>query len=934
MRMITFFLVGLMVHVVFFLSIFDIYFTSPLVHGMTPQTTPLAPPASRLVLFVADGLRADTLFTLLPDGSSRTPYLRSVIEEIGTWGVSHTRVPTESRPGHVALIAGFYEDVSAVAKGWKENPVEFDSVFNESRNTWCWGSPDILPMFAKGASGNHVHTHTYPAEEEDFASTDASRLDTWVFTQVKTFFQSSKSNSTLKASLLEDKNIFFLHLLGIDTNGHAHRPMSKEYLDNIVLVDRGVAELVDVVEDFFGHDGRTAYVFTSDHGMTNWGSHGAGHPSETLTPLVVWGSGVNKAQRVTEPQPYEGDDFLQDWRLEHIRRVDVNQADIAPLMASLVGLPIPVNSVGVLPLLYLNNSDRFKAESMFTNAIQVLEQFKVKMSQKEETTLSFFFTPYQHLTESKQAEFTQKARILIQLEKYGEAISLCQTLISLSLEGLVYYHTYDRFFLGCSVVLGFVGWTSYVIVIILRTHASLNRCPNLTKQISSRNLTRLSVSVAVVITVFLLIQRSPITYYIYCLLPVPVWYSVLKESGALTDLMRSAPSLPLWKCLFSFVLVACGIELLVVSFFHRAMLTVGLAVLSLWPLLTGLFHKAKFRSLSWFVACLCLACFPLMPVVGREPYLHLVTCAGLLTLFTSACFLWSSWQRSPLHPSDRWQLFTQMVLVAVCSYVPSLTHSSLLQKQGLPLLNQLISWSTLASSILVPLLSSTRLFYRLFSIFLSLTSTYLLLSTGSEALFLPVLSWLMFAWINIEQEALLTQGVPGRQELSTIDFSANIDITKIRQLKLDDIRRSYFFVFFIITAFFGTGNIASINSFDPASVYCFLTVFNPFIMGGLMMWKVLIPFIIVMCTFESIQVSTQLSSRSLFLVVLVISDVMALHFFFMVQDYGSWLDIGTSISHYVIVMSMTIFLMLLSVVTHLLTSKRLILWNRHKMHFP
>lgn len=36
-----------------------------------------------------------------------------------------------------------------------------------------------------GASGDHVYTHTYPAEEEDFASTDASRLDTWVFSQVK-----------------------------------------------------------------------------------------------------------------------------------------------------------------------------------------------------------------------------------------------------------------------------------------------------------------------------------------------------------------------------------------------------------------------------------------------------------------------------------------------------------------------------------------------------------------------------------------------------------------------------------------------------------------------------------------------------------------------------------------------------------------------------
>ncbi|KAK5898383.1 hypothetical protein CgunFtcFv8_015804 [Champsocephalus gunnari] len=933
MKMITFLLVGLIVHVIFFVSIFDIYFTSPLVHGMTPQTTPLAPPASRLVLVVADGLRADSLFTPLPDGSSRAPYLRNVMEERGTWGVSHTRVPTESRPGHVALIAGFYEDVSAVAKGWKENPVEFDSVFNESRHTWCWGSPDILPMFAKGASGDHVYTHTYPAAEEDFASTDASRLDSWVFTQVKSFFQSAKSNSSLRASLLEDQNILFLHLLGIDTNGHAHRPMSKEYLDNIGLVDTGVADLVSMVEDFFDHDGRTAYVFTSDHGMTNWGSHGAGHPSETLTPLVAWGAGVTNAQKVTAAQPYN-DGFLQDWKLEHLQRVDVNQADIAPLMASLVGVPFPVNSVGVLPLLYLNNSDQFKAESIYTNAIQVLEQYKMKMAQKKETTLSFLFTPYQLLTESKQAEFFHMARILIQLEKYDDFISLCRSLISNALEGLVYYHTYDRFFLGCSVVLGFVGWTSYVVLVILKTHASLDRHPSLLNQNHSHTLARLCICVTVVITVFLLIQRSPVTYYIYCLLPVPVWYSVLKEYRTLTDLVRSAPSLPLWKCLGYLVLVAFGIELLVVSFFHRAMLTVGLAVLSLWPFLSGLFGKAKFRSVSWCLGCLCLAAFPLMPVVGREPNIHLVTCAGVLSLFTSACYLWSALQKAPLHLTDRQQFITQMLHVAVCAYVPSLTHSSLQQKQGLPLLNQIISWTTLASSMLVPLLSSTRIFHRLLSIFLSLTATYLLLSTGSEALFPPVLSWLMFVWINIEQEAMLAQGVSGRQELSTIDFSANIDIAKIRQLKLDDIRRSYFFVFFIITAFFGTGNIASINSFDPASVYCFLTVFNPFIMGGLMMWKVIIPFIIVMCTFETIQVATQLSSRSLFLIVLVISDLMALHFFFLVQDYGSWLDIGTSISHYVIVMSMTIFLMLLSVVTHILTSQRLILWRKRKTHFP
>ena len=38
----------------------------------------------------------------------------------------------------------------------------------------------VLP----GASGDHVFVHMYPGHNEDFAGSDLSQLDTWVFDQV------------------------------------------------------------------------------------------------------------------------------------------------------------------------------------------------------------------------------------------------------------------------------------------------------------------------------------------------------------------------------------------------------------------------------------------------------------------------------------------------------------------------------------------------------------------------------------------------------------------------------------------------------------------------------------------------------------------------------------------------------------------------------
>lgn len=259
------------------------------------------------------------------------------------------------------------------------NPVVFDSVFNASEHTWSWGSPDILPMFKEGASDkSRIDTDCYDEEMEDFTS-DATELDSWVFDRVAGLFAEAEKNSTLDSMLRGEKVVFFLHLLGLDTTGHAYRPYSPEYLRNIKVVDEGLERIHSLVGEFY-KDEKTAWVFTADHGMSDWGSHGDGHPDNTRTPLVAWGAGVRKPVGVGEVDGKTGheDGFSGDWGLDAVRRVDVAQADVAALMAYLVGVRFPVNSVGELPLEYLDAEEDVKAEAAWTNARQIAEMYRVK----------------------------------------------------------------------------------------------------------------------------------------------------------------------------------------------------------------------------------------------------------------------------------------------------------------------------------------------------------------------------------------------------------------------------------------------------------------------------------------------------------------------------------------------------------------------------
>lgn len=667
-------------------------------------------------LLTGDGLRADKAFQSHPEPYPEAdadleprplaPFLRSRVLEHGTFGVSHTRVPTESRPGHVALIAGLYEDVSAVTTGWKLNPVHFDSVFNRSEHTWSWGSPDILPMFEQGAVPGRVDAYTYGAEEEDF-SQDATHLDFWVFDHVKGLFEEAQRNRTLKDALKQDRIVFFLHLLGLDTTGHSYRPYSKEYLHNIKVVDQGVREVSETIEKFY-NDGRTAYVFTADHGMSDWGSHGDGHPDNTRTPLIAWGSGVAKPEIHRGAVAPGHDDYSSDWNLDSVRRHDVSQADVAALMAYLVGLEYPANSVGELPLEYLAAPINEKAEALLVNAQGILEMYRVKEEKKRASELRF--RPYRPLGESGQTSEERVAAIrkLIADGKYEEAIEESESLIEIGLRGLRYLQTYDWLFLRATITIGYLGWMVYSITTVINLHVLQGTV------VPSRNPTVTATFVAVyaILAASFIASKSPIAYYAYTFFPVFFWEEVYARRECL---VRGAKAFLGDVPPFSLSLGAAAyvgtILSLAIGYIHREVLTALYLVGAFWPLASGLSFVREHIVLSivWALSCVSMSIFTLLPAMKTEN-VTLIMLGGAVMVIMGLLYLvfeeqilvdFSTTVSKPKlgkqHVS-RALVGIQVGLVALAMVVTRSSALSLQAKQGLPRGNQIVGWLVLGKS--------------------------------------------------------------------------------------------------------------------------------------------------------------------------------------------------------------------------------------------
>lgn len=897
---VTLIVVGVLFHLFYLWSIFDIYFVSPLVHGMQQYRSTDTPPAKRLFLIVGDGLRADTAFDMITHPVTRkteflAPFIRSLVLNNATYGISHTRMPTESRPGHVAMIAGFYEDVSAVTKGWKENPVDFDSFFNQSAHTYSFGSPDILPMFKDGASQpEKVDTWTYGHEFEDFTQSSIE-LDAYVFRHLDELFHNSTVDSTLDTEIRQEGNVFFLHLLGCDTAGHSYRPYSAEYYDNVKYIDTQVSLLSDKVHDFFD-DENTAFIFTADHGMSAFGSHGDGHPNNTRTPLVAWGAGINKPVKNEFPI---FDNYTETWELGDIQRNDVKQADIASLMSYLIGVNYPANSVGELPLAYIAGEEVDKLHALYNNVRSILEQYLVK--EDEVIQSQFVYKEYYKFAEKSHQQYLLEIQTLIdkiangesQLE--SEAIALTETLMRTTLEGLHYLTTYNWRFIRTIVTLGFIGWITYAFIVFLKLYILKRGESNL--KTSSLNLLVFG-SLGILLNWVLYYQRSPFNFYMYLLFPLFLWSQIFTNSEFLRDGIKEFfKGISVIQKLMAGLAVVSVYEAIVYGFFHRWIFTVVFNILAFYPLNCGV--RSVSTNVGWILTSALISTFTLYDAVKIES-LTQIYYAALLIILTSLYGLKKVYKSISFYTIL--VFVTQISLVGCMLFVTQKSAISLQNRQGLPRDAQISGWIIIGLSLFVmPLLHYLKpnndYRVRLLIIYLTLAPVFIILTISFESLFYVLFTCYIVQWIEIESQ---------------------IKQKKSQENWLQLLRVSVIGFFLLQVAFFGTGNVSSISSFSMDSVYRLIPIFDPFPMGALLMLKLIVPYILLSTGLGILNLKLNIKDYTISSLIISTSDILSLNFFYLLRTEGSWLDIGVTISNYCLAILSSLFILLLEIIGHVL----------------
>eukprot|EP00090_Calanus_glacialis_P014751 TRINITY_DN23617_c0_g1_i1.p1 TRINITY_DN23617_c0_g1~~TRINITY_DN23617_c0_g1_i1.p1 ORF type:complete len:660 (-),score=134.08 TRINITY_DN23617_c0_g1_i1:67-1800(-) len=564
---------------------------------------------------------------------------------------------------------------------------------------------------------------------------------------------------------------------------------------------------------------------------------------------------------------------------------------MAPLMSTLIGKNIPVNSVGKVPIEMIDLHPTHQVEAMLAQIDQLLAQYKALESRHQQVYFpSIFHVAYDQLEDEKIFRKKQTIKNTSNQGHIKESLRLCSSFLDELMDGIEYYQRYQKNILITLIRIAFVGCA---LINLAKLTSNGRKSIVVKKRYSNLIFTASGLFIALA-NFSWFCQGLPARFLLYYLAPVFVWSKLV-----FYVVTRSFVPIQFKKLnILLFIQIVAIILIIKESFFDRRWLSFGFLTLLIHPIVNSKVMPRNHFPF-WLLTLAVLAVFPWLPVVdGRNEHLLLVLLSGFVTSF-SGLF----WHMSIRLNFLKLILCSCPIMAGICVYYTGSTV-------GLSPVVQFFAW--LIFTLAMPASMTTMPFYLERTPFLcfSLISSYLLLSLSYEAVFLPILCLAMALWSKIEDTQ--SQDVIKKNDHFGAFLRENRGIAQPkRMVTLQDVSCILSFMFVIFYSFFATGNIASLNSFDPSSIKCFVAVFSPFLMGGLLLIKILIPFLCVSLFFIQIIWFRGCDFGLVMNVLQLFCDILGLMFFNLVQSTGSWLDIGTSLSHFVIVEGTTIFIVIL-----------------------
>ncbi|RMZ83652.1 hypothetical protein DV738_g982, partial [Chaetothyriales sp. CBS 135597] len=317
-----------------------------------------SPPFNKLVFMVVDALRSDFVY----GNESNFGYTQQLVRDGAAIPFTgHASPPTITMPR-----------VKAITTGSVPSFVDLVLNFAESDTTSSLATQDSWLAQMRASDSGHLVMYgddTWLRLFPGFFHRHDGTTSFFVsdFTQVD-----NNVTRNLGPELdRDDWSVMVLHYLGLDHIGHKTGPRGPNMPAKQAEMD-GIVRRIYEATQTSPHLKNTLLVLLGDHGMNDAGNHGASSAGEVSTALTFISDKLKTLGPAGQPCPAPVPDLF-DGNFGYYHPVE--QSDIAPTLAALLGFPVPRNNLGILisPLIALYSQPQDVYALWYENGKQMYE---------------------------------------------------------------------------------------------------------------------------------------------------------------------------------------------------------------------------------------------------------------------------------------------------------------------------------------------------------------------------------------------------------------------------------------------------------------------------------------------------------------------------------------------------------------------------------